>query len=74
MHRFVPEQQNRRRTNACRRYYLEIVGRKRFRVQSNWEQDGYRVAQPAHLQDEPAPTDPKQLVCFLLSISFYPIA
>ena len=34
-----------------RRFYLEIVGRRRFKIQRAFEQDGYRVAVPEWLQD-----------------------
>ena len=36
-----------------RRFYLEIEGKKRFKVLENWEQDGYRVARPEFFQDMP---------------------
>eukprot|EP00887_Chlorella_sp_A99_P005102 scaffold25.g5102.t1 len=39
------------------RFYIEIVGRRRFRPAATWEQasrrDGYRVAQPEYICDEP---------------------
>jgi Lon protease-like protein len=37
----------------CRRFYLEVVGRRRFTIQESWEQDGYRVAAPQFFGDEP---------------------
>ena len=37
------------------RYYLEIVGRRRFRVDRLWETDGYRVASPTYFADAPPP-------------------
>ena len=40
----------------CRRFYLEIEARHRFRPVREWEQDGYRVAVPQALHDEPLPT------------------
>ena len=36
----------------CRRYYLEIVGRRRFHITRAWEQDGYRVADAEFFSDE----------------------
>lgn len=30
---------------------MEIMGRRRFRIQQAWEQDGYRVARPAFFTD-----------------------
>jgi len=37
------------------RFYLEIVGRRRFRIAEDWETDGYRVASAAFFRDsEPA--------------------
>ena len=46
-----------RRCNLCllRRFYLEVVGRRRFSLARAWEQDGYRVAQPAYFGDDPVP-------------------
>ena len=39
-----------------RRFYLEVVARRRFRILSSWEQDGYRMAQPRFFHDDvPAP-------------------
>ena len=38
---------------SLRRFYLEIVGRRRFRIQSASEQDGYRVAVPEWFRDDP---------------------
>jgi len=35
------------------RFYLEVIGRRRFRIVKQWEQDGYRVGQVEWLQDEP---------------------
>lgn len=35
------------------RFYLEIVGRRRFRVAAAWEADGYRVATPSFFADDP---------------------
>lgn len=40
---------------ACRRFYLEIEGKQRFRVVECWEQDGYRVARPQYFSDNPPP-------------------
>ena len=37
----------------CRRFYLEIEGKQRFKVLDSWEQDGYRVARPEFFQDTP---------------------
>ncbi|KAK9809744.1 hypothetical protein WJX73_001951 [Symbiochloris irregularis] len=40
------------------RYYVEIMGRQRFRIQQAWEQDGYRIARPAYFMDgAPASTE-----------------
>ena len=36
-----------------RRFYLEIVGRRRFKIQRAFEQDGYRVAVPEWFRDTP---------------------
>ncbi|KAK9843647.1 hypothetical protein WJX81_000969 [Elliptochloris bilobata] len=33
------------------RYHLEIVGRRRFRIEEAWELDGYRVARPGVMAD-----------------------
>ena len=39
-----------------RRFYLEVVARRRFKILSSWEQDGYRMAQPRFFHDDaPAP-------------------
>jgi Lon protease-like protein len=35
-----------------RRFYLEVVGRRRFRILRAWEQDGYRVALPRYFMDD----------------------
>ncbi|KAI7842161.1 hypothetical protein COHA_004184 [Chlorella ohadii] len=35
------------------RFYIEIVGRRRFQPSETWEQDGYRVARPTFIADEP---------------------
>lgn len=41
-----------------RRYYVEIMGRRRFRIQQAWEQDGYRIARPRYFTDgAPASSD-----------------
>lgn len=40
---------------ACRRFYLEIEGKQRFKVLECWEQDGYRVARPQYFSDSPLP-------------------
>ncbi|BDA43943.1 LON peptidase N-terminal domain and RING finger protein 3 [Coccomyxa sp. Obi] len=37
------------------RFYLEVVGRRRFKIQQSWEQDGYRVAAPRYFADEAPP-------------------
>lgn len=54
--------------NYCRRFYLEIEGKRRFKVAESWEQDGYRVARPEFFQDAlPAEGTPEhtaqQTVC-----------
>ncbi len=41
----------------CRRFYLEIAAKRRFRVGREWEQDGYRVALPLPLADEAPPAE-----------------
>lgn len=41
----------------CRRFYLEIEGKQRFKVLESWEQDGYRVARPEFFQDMPPSQD-----------------
>jgi hypothetical protein len=38
------------------RFYLEVVGRRRFRVGEAWEVDGYRVASPRYFADAPPPS------------------
>ena len=40
----------------CRRFYLEIEGKQRFKVVECWEQDGYRVARPEYFTDSLPPT------------------
>ena len=42
--------------DACRRFYLEIEGKQRFKVLECWEQDGYRVARPQYFADSPLPS------------------
>ena len=42
--------------DACRRFYLEIEGKQRFKVLDCWEQDGYRVARPQYFSDSPLPS------------------
>ncbi|KAJ3673029.1 hypothetical protein LUZ60_006403 [Juncus effusus] len=37
------------------RFYIEIEGRRRFRILSSWDQDGYRVAQVEWVHDTPLP-------------------
>ena len=44
---------------VCRRFYLEIVGRRRFRITEAGEQDGYRMALPQYFIDSPV-SDPEQ--------------
>lgn len=39
------------------RYYIEVLGKRRFRPIETWEQDGYRVARPEYVTDEPPPAD-----------------
>lgn len=44
------------------RYYIEIVGRRRFRPQDPQEQDGYRVARPEYVMDKvPEPNSPEAI-------------
>ncbi|KAK9818667.1 hypothetical protein WJX74_001284 [Apatococcus lobatus] len=42
------------------RFYLEIQGKRRFRVERAWEQDGYRVAQPVFFADDRLQTAQEQ--------------
>ena len=35
------------------RYFLEVVGRRRFDVLETWEQDGHRIAKAKYFQDQP---------------------
>lgn len=35
------------------RFGIEVVGKQRFKIQRTWEQDGYRVAEPQWLSDQP---------------------
>lgn len=46
---------------TCRRFYLEVAAVSRFKVAREWELDGYRMAVPQLLQDEPplAPGTPE---------------
>lgn len=37
---------------CARRFYLEVEGRRRFRIVQAWEQDGYRVALPRYFLDD----------------------
>ena len=46
--------------HGCRRFYLEIQGKRRFRVERAWEQDGYRVAQPVFFTDDRLQTAQEQ--------------
>ncbi|KAL4442724.1 hypothetical protein ABPG77_006718 [Micractinium sp. CCAP 211/92] len=39
------------------RYYIEVLGKRRFRPAETWEQDGYRVARPEYITDESPPAD-----------------
>ncbi|KAL4424242.1 hypothetical protein ABPG75_001543 [Micractinium tetrahymenae] len=39
------------------RYYIEVLGKRRFCPAETWEQDGYRVARPEYLADELPPAD-----------------
>lgn len=41
------------------RFHIEVVGLRRFLVEQDWEQDGYRVAGVSHLDDTP-PDDPAE--------------
>ena len=43
-----------------RRFYLEIIGRKRLKISRAWEMDGYRMAEARYYEDEnPAPNSPE---------------
>lgn len=42
------------------RYYIEVLGRRRFRPAETWEQDGYRVARPEYLSDDAPPADSEE--------------
>ncbi|KAJ4755540.1 LON peptidase N-terminal domain and RING finger protein 3 [Rhynchospora pubera] len=47
------------------RFFLEIEGRRRFRIVESWDQDGYRIAQVEWFQDLPPPegsTEKQELV------------
>lgn len=47
---------------ACviRRYYLEVVGRRRLKISRAWELDGYRMAEAKYCADDnPAPNTPE---------------
>jgi hypothetical protein len=35
-----------------RRYYIELTGRRRVRIERSWEQDGYRVGEVTHFKGE----------------------
>lgn len=37
-----------------RRYYLEVIGRRRISITNTWEQDGYRMATATLVTDAPA--------------------
>lgn len=39
------------------RYYIEVKGKRRFRVKRAWEQDGVRIAQPEFFHDTPPEAD-----------------
>lgn len=39
----------------CRRYYLEMVGRRRIKITESWDLDGYRVASAQLMKDNPPP-------------------
>lgn len=43
-----------------RRYYLEIVGRRRITITSTSDQDGYRVACVTHTADTPLQPDSEE--------------
>lgn len=47
------------------RFYLEIVGRRRVRLSDIGEQDGYRIARPTEIKDEPIPADAVERVTAL---------
>lgn len=42
------------------RFYLEVTGRRRCRLQRTWEQDGYRMASPQYFRDDVASEDTRQ--------------
>jgi hypothetical protein len=41
--------------SSIRRYYLELVGRRRLKITQSWELDGYRVASAELLKDATIP-------------------
>ncbi|CAL9185145.1 unnamed protein product [Musa hybrid cultivar] len=42
------------------RFYLEVEGRRRFRILRSWDQDGYRVAEVEWIQDTLPPEDSQE--------------
>ena len=44
--------------NVHLRYYLEIEGRRRLRLESSSDLDGYRLAKARPMTDEPEPEAP----------------
>lgn len=42
------------------RFYIEVVGRRRFKPTEVWEQDGYRVARPEYVTDEVPAADTEE--------------
>ena len=58
-----------------RRFYLEVVARRRFRILSSWEQDGYRMAQPRFFHDDvPTPGSPEAARTAELALSLAALA
>jgi len=58
-----------------RRFYLEIIGRKRLKISRAWEMDGYRMAEARYYEDEnPAPNSPEGAQLAQLAISVEALA
>lgn len=43
------------------RYFLEVIGRRRFDVLQLWEQDGYRIVKAKYFQDHPVQPNSQEL-------------
>ena len=42
------------------RYFLEVIGRRRFDVLESWEQDGYRMVKAKYFRDHPVQPDSEE--------------